>query len=140
MNGSVSEVFDAALALSEQDRGRLANRLIASLDAEVEVDPDAEVKWATEIEQRLARSDAEQSQAAPTLDELMRLPPENRVRAARLLLESLDEEPEDPEAEALRAAELTRRARRVADGTAKLIDADEVRRRVAARLRAVRSR
>jgi len=52
-----------------------------------------------------------------------------------LLLDSLDE---DPEAEALRAAELTRRARGVACGTADLIDADEVRQRVAARLRAVR--
>jgi putative addiction module component (TIGR02574 family) len=138
MIGSISEVFDAALALSEQDRGRLASKLIESLDDEV--DPDAEVAWAAEIERRLARIDAEQSQAAPTLDELMRLPLENRVRAARLLLESLDEEPEDPQAEALRAAELTRRARAVADGTAKLVDADEVRRRVAARLRTVRGR
>ena len=63
---------------------------------------------------------------------------EDRAHAAKLLLDSLDEAPEDLEAEALRAAELTRRARAVADGSAELIDADEIRRRVAARLREVR--
>lgn len=60
---------------------------------------------------------------------------EDRARAAKLLLDSLDEDPEDPDAEALRVAELSRRARGVADGSAELIDADEVRRRIAARLR-----
>jgi putative addiction module component (TIGR02574 family) len=74
------------------------------------------------------------------LQALLKFPLEDRARAVKLLLESLDEEPEDPETEALRAAELTRRARAVADGTAKLVDADEVSRRVAARLQAVRGR
>ena len=74
------------------------------------------------------------------LRELLKLPVEDRARAAKLLLDSLDEEPEDPEAEALRVAELSRRARAVADGTAELIDADEVRRRVSARLREARTR
>jgi putative addiction module component (TIGR02574 family) len=79
------------------------------------------------------------AQAEEHLRELLKLPIEDRARAAKLLLDSLDEEPEDPEAEALRIAELSRRARAVADGTAELIDAQDVRRRIAARLRKVRS-
>jgi putative addiction module component (TIGR02574 family) len=74
------------------------------------------------------------------LRELLKLPVEDRARAAKLLLDSLDEDPEDLEAEALRAAELSRRARAVVDGSAELIDADEVRRRIAARLREARTR
>lgn len=46
----------------------------------------------------------------------------------------------DPEAETLKAAELTRRAQGVASGTADVIDADGVRRRIAARRRDVRGR
>jgi putative addiction module component (TIGR02574 family) len=71
---------------------------------------------------------------------LLRLPAEDRAHAAKLLLDSLDETSEDLEADALRAAELTRRARAVAGGSAKLIDAGEVRRRIAARPRDVRGR
>jgi putative addiction module component (TIGR02574 family) len=78
------------------------------------------------------------ARAEEHIRELLNLPVEDRARAAKLLLDSLDETPEDPEAEELRAAELTRRARAVADGGAELIDADEVRRRVAARLREIR--
>lgn len=74
------------------------------------------------------------------LRELLKLPVEERARAAKLLLDSLDEDPEDPVAEALRAAELSRRAQAVADGSAELIDADEVRARIAARLREARTR
>jgi hypothetical protein len=74
------------------------------------------------------------------LRELLKLPLEDRAHAARLLLDSLDDEPEDLDAEVLRATELTRRARAVANGSARLVDADEVRRRVAARLRDVRGR
>jgi putative addiction module component (TIGR02574 family) len=80
------------------------------------------------------------AQAEEHLRELLKLPVEDRARAAKLLLDSLDEEPEDPDAEASRIAELSRRARAVADGTAELIDADEVRRRIAARLREARTR
>lgn len=72
------------------------------------------------------------------IKELLKLPVEDRAHAAKLLLDSLDDEGEDPSAEALRAAELTRRARMVVSGKAELVDADEVRRRVAARLREVR--
>jgi hypothetical protein len=55
---------------------------------------------------------------------LLQLPSEDRARAIQLLLESLDGEPKDPEAEARRAAELAWRARAVIDGT------DEVKHRV----------
>jgi putative addiction module component (TIGR02574 family) len=72
------------------------------------------------------------------IKELLKLPVEDRAHAAKLLLDSLDDEAEDSNAEALRSAELTRRARAVGDGTAELVDADEVRRRVTARLREVR--
>lgn len=69
---------------------------------------------------------------------LLSLPVEDRAHAAKLLLDSLDDEAADPEAEAARAGELTRRARAVADGTAEIVDAGEVRSRIAARLRYVR--
>jgi hypothetical protein len=45
---------------------------------------------------------------------------------------------DDPEAEALKVAELIRRAEQVRSGTAVLHDAEEVRRRVIARLCQVR--
>lgn len=78
------------------------------------------------------------ARAEEHLQELLALPVEDRAHAAKLLLDSLDEQVEDPDAEALRGAEPTRRACAVAEGTAELVDADEVRRRVAARLREVR--
>ena len=71
MNSSVSEVFDAALALSEEDRGRLAEKLVQSLDRDVE--PDAEEAWAAEIERRLARIDAGQSKTVTMNDAISRL-------------------------------------------------------------------
>lgn len=69
---------------------------------------------------------------------LLSLPAKERAHAAKLLIDSLDEDFEDTSAESMRAAELTRRARSVVDGTAAVVDIDEVRRRVAARLREVR--
>ena len=39
------------------------------------------------------------------IQELLKLPVEDRAHAAKLLLDSLDDAPEDPEAEALRAVE-----------------------------------
>lgn len=80
------------------------------------------------------------TRAEEHLQELLKLPVEDRAHAAKLLLDSLDDEPEDAEAEALRTAALRRRALAVVDGTAELVDADEVHRRVAARLREVRGR
>ncbi len=72
------------------------------------------------------------------IQELLKLPVEDRAHAAKLLLDSLDQDDDDPEAEALRVAELKRRTQAMASGTAELVDASEVRRRVAARLREVR--
>ena len=68
----------------------------------------------------------------------MKLSVSERARAARLLLESLDEGAADADAEQRRIDELIRRARAVQDGSAELIEADEARRRVLARLRALR--
>jgi putative addiction module component (TIGR02574 family) len=79
------------------------------------------------------------ARAEEHVEELLKLPVEDRARAAKRLLDSLDEDPEDPDAEALRAAEVARRARAVADGSAELVDADEVRRRIAGRLREIRN-
>lgn len=72
------------------------------------------------------------------LQELLKLPVEERAHAAKLLLDSLDEDEPEPDAETMRAAELTRRANAVVNGTAELVDAAEVRRRIAVRLREVR--
>ena len=59
MQRSAPEVTEAALALSEDERGRLADRLVQSLDGDL--DPDAETTWVTEIERRLARIEAGQA-------------------------------------------------------------------------------
>ena len=71
--------------------------------------------------------------------ELLKLPVDERARVARLLLDSLDEGASDPDAEQKRIDELVRRARAVRDGTAELVDGDEARLRVLARLHALRS-
>ncbi len=69
--------------------------------------------------------------------EVLALPAEERAELAQALLESLHGEA-DPDAEAAWLAELDRRAQAVADGTAKLVDWDEARERIAARLKARR--
>ena len=76
MNSSVAEVFDAALALSDEDRGKLAEKLVDSLDQAI--DPAAEDAWAAEIERRLARIDAGQAKWLTLDDAVTRL-----YRAAR---------------------------------------------------------
>jgi putative addiction module component (TIGR02574 family) len=78
------------------------------------------------------------ARAEDHIRELLKLPAEERANAAKLLLDSLDEDGDDPEAESLKLAELVRRADAVHDGTAELFDATEVRRRVMARLRDIR--
>lgn len=72
------------------------------------------------------------------LQELLKLPVEERARLAELLLESLDVDAPDPQRDPLRAAELARRIRSIEDGTAEIVDADEVRRQIHARLSALR--
>lgn len=78
------------------------------------------------------------ARAEEHIRELLKLPIEDRAHAAKLLLDSLDDGIDDPEAEGLKVAELIRRAQAVRDGSAELVDADEARRRVMARLREVR--
>jgi len=69
--------------------------------------------------------------------EVLALPAEERAELAHALLESLHEEA-DPRAEAAWIEELDRRAQAVADGTAKLVDWEEARERITARLKARR--
>ena len=68
-------------------------------------------------------------------DEAMRLPARARARLAERLLASLDEEPTDPDAERLWAAEAERRAEELASGRVKGIPADKVLRKARAALR-----
>jgi putative addiction module component (TIGR02574 family) len=67
----------------------------------------------------------------------LRLPREQRADLARTLLRSL-EEGSDADAASAWVEELTRRAHEVADGTAKLVDWETARERIAARLKARR--
>lgn len=78
------------------------------------------------------------ARAEELIRELLTLPIEDRAHAAKLLLDSLDEDQDDPEAEGFKLAELVRRAQAVRNGTADLFDAEEARRRVVARLRELR--
>ena len=72
------------------------------------------------------------------LRELLKLPVEQRADAAKRLLDSLDTDGDDLEAESLKVDELVRRARAVQSGTTDLVDAGEARKRALARLRAIR--
>ncbi len=78
------------------------------------------------------------ARAEDHLAELLRLPLEQRAKAARALLDSLDEDGEDQDAEQAQVAELIRRMRALDAGQVKLIDNAEARARVLARLRSVR--
>jgi len=62
------------------------------------------------------------------------LPPEDRARLAHELLRSLDEGAE-PDANALWAAEVLRRAQELADGSVEAVDWEAARERIARRLR-----
>jgi putative addiction module component (TIGR02574 family) len=71
MQRSAREVTEAALELSEEERGRLAETLVQSLHADL--DPNAESAWASEIERRLARIDAGQASAIPMEEAVARM-------------------------------------------------------------------
>ena len=71
MQRSAHEVTEAALALSEEDRGRLAEKLVQSLDGDL--DPGSETAWAAEIERRLARIDAGQASAVSMEEAVARM-------------------------------------------------------------------
>ena len=72
------------------------------------------------------------------LAELLRLPVDERARATRALLDSLDEDGDDTGVEQSQVTELIRRMQALHAGQVKLIDAAEARARVMARLRSVR--
>jgi putative addiction module component (TIGR02574 family) len=55
MDTQPKQILDVALTLPESDRAGLAASLIRSLDDAP--DPDADVKWATEIERRIRSID-----------------------------------------------------------------------------------
>ena len=56
MSTHVTELFERASALSEQERATLAGLLIESLESEV--DRDVEEAWRIEIERRVAELDS----------------------------------------------------------------------------------
>jgi putative addiction module component (TIGR02574 family) len=71
MQRSAPEITEAALALSEEERGELAEKLVQSLDGDL--DPSAASAWAAEIERRLARIDAGQASALSMEDAIARM-------------------------------------------------------------------
>lgn len=78
MQSSTAEVFEAALALSDDDRAKLADKLVASLDGDI--DADAEDAWAAEIERRLAKIDAGQASSLSMNEAIARMHRAARVR------------------------------------------------------------
>jgi putative addiction module component (TIGR02574 family) len=66
MSRSAAEVLEAALALPEEQRAEVAEKLLASLDGQV--DADAESEWGIEIERRLARIEAGQAKSVSMND------------------------------------------------------------------------
>jgi putative addiction module component (TIGR02574 family) len=69
------------------------------------------------------------------LTELLKLPSEGRARAARALLESLDEDGTEGTAEESQVAELVRRMQSLDAGEITLVNGTEARARVKARLK-----
>jgi putative addiction module component (TIGR02574 family) len=72
------------------------------------------------------------------LNTLMKLSTDDRARIARELLRSLDDA-EDSDASAAWEQEVRRRSASVADGSAQLIDGEEVLKDIADRIAAIRS-
>jgi putative addiction module component (TIGR02574 family) len=63
MSTHVTELFERASALSEEERATLAGLLIESLESEV--DPDVEEAWRLEIERRVAELDSGAVETVP---------------------------------------------------------------------------
>jgi putative addiction module component (TIGR02574 family) len=78
------------------------------------------------------------ARAEEHLAELLTLPVDERARAARALLDSLDEDGEGTGVEQAQVTELIRRMQALQAGQVKLIDGAEGRARIMARLRSVR--
>ena len=68
MTKSVDAVVAEALALSAEERARVADRLLASLTEDVGID-DA---WAAEVERRLAAIESGQMKLVPARDAIAR--------------------------------------------------------------------
>lgn len=62
----VEELESAVLSLPRRERARIAERLIASLDE----DPEVEAAWKDEVRQRLARYRAGEAETYPAEDVL----------------------------------------------------------------------
>jgi putative addiction module component (TIGR02574 family) len=73
------------------------------------------------------------------LSDLLQRPPEERARAARTLLESLDDGDDDMTAIEEQTSEILRRMQALEEGRVTLVDYAEVRQRVLARLRSLRA-
>ena len=58
-----TDIFDAALALSEHERATLADRLLESLHRPI--NPAVEAAWADEVQRRLADLDAGRAETLP---------------------------------------------------------------------------
>lgn len=71
MSKTASEVFAAALALSEEDRRELAEMLVGSLDGDV--DPTSEQAWTAEIERRLRKIESRQAHSISMDEAVARL-------------------------------------------------------------------
>ena len=63
MSTHVTELFERASTLSEQERATLAGLLIESLESEI--DPDVEEAWRVEVERRLAELDSGAVETVP---------------------------------------------------------------------------
>ena len=74
MSATVEALEAEALQLSTADRGRLVERLIASLD----IDPDIEEAWAVEVERRNAEIESGSAVLVPGPEALAKLKTEFR--------------------------------------------------------------
>jgi putative addiction module component (TIGR02574 family) len=68
MAKSVDAVVADALQLTAEERARVADKLLASLSE----DPDIEQAWATEVERRLAEIESGRARLVPAADAVAR--------------------------------------------------------------------
>jgi len=68
MTKSVDAVVADALQLNAEERARVADKLLASLSE----DPDIEQAWATEVERRLSEIESGRARLVPAADAIAR--------------------------------------------------------------------
>jgi putative addiction module component (TIGR02574 family) len=68
MTKSVDAVVADALQLTAEERARVADKLLASLSE----DPDIEQAWATEVERRLTEIESGRARLVPAADAIAR--------------------------------------------------------------------